>query len=136
MKNKSGNYFNLFFWRGGIFCGLAIINTSANRRFKLMCTALNNKHNHPPNTPEDIIANARFELKTYFFAQKGPVNPRKIYESFCTAYQHMLSEQEIKMLPFCTVPLLYSDLDPFHFGQPDRGSKKSAKIMENFHQNH
>ena len=24
-------------------------------------------------------------------------------------------------------------LDPFHYGQPDPGSKKSAKIMENFH---
>ena len=26
-------------------------------------------------------------------------------------------------------------LDPFHFGQPDPGSKKSAKIMENFNKN-
>ena len=26
-------------------------------------------------------------------------------------------------------------LDPFHFGQPDPGSRKSAKIMENFHKN-
>ena len=27
------------------------------------------------------------------------------------------------------------DPDPFHFGQPDPGSKKSEKIMENFHEN-
>ena len=29
-------------------------------------------------------------------------------------------------------------MDPFHFGQPhpDPGGKKSAKIMENFHENH
>ena len=26
-------------------------------------------------------------------------------------------------------------LDPFHFGQPDPGSKKSVKIMETFHKN-
>ena len=26
-------------------------------------------------------------------------------------------------------------MDPVHFGQPDPGSQKSAKIMENFHKN-
>ena len=26
--------------------------------------------------------------------------------------------------------------DPLHFGQPDPGSKNSAKIIENFHKNH
>ena len=48
------------------------------------------------------------------------------------------SEAMILHIQNTYISVLRIRLDPFHFDQldPDPGSKKSAKIMENFHQNH
>ena len=39
------------------------------------------------------------------------------------------------LYPFLGKDVTDQDPDPYHFGQPDPGSKKSAKIVEMFHKN-